>query len=276
MSPHAPPQGVPLKETPREPDRQTDQSVSAVLPGGYATMEFVWIPAGTFLMGTTKFQEKLLRDRAMWVEGTGTGSCENEQPAHEVTISRGFYLGKYEITQGQWEAVMGVRPRYVRGPTHPAVGISWREVQDFIQRLNEDASEEAYRLPTEAEWEYACRAGTATLWSYGNGEAELRDYAWYGANVLRPRAQEVGTKLPNPWGLYDMHGNVSEWVHDWYDREFYSDSPSTDPLGPVTLRNHALRGGSYRSKPQETRSSSRSFAGPLYSPPSGARLVKTK
>ena len=158
--------------------------------------------------------------------GSNTGR-KDESPVHEVEISRGFWLGKYEVTQGQWKAVMDDEPwsgraRVISDSSHPAVIISWDEVQEFIRRINEEAGEELYRLPTEAEWEYACRAGTQTRWSFGDDTSQLKNYAWYFNNTEGAKA--VGSRLPNPWGLYDMHGNVWEWVQDWYDEEYYSRS----------------------------------------------------
>ena len=224
------------------------------LPGG-ATIEFVGIEPGTFTMGSPDMDEM------------ANGS---EKPQHEVTISQGFYLGKYEITQAQWESVMGTTPwsgqdNVQANPDHPAVYISWEDVQEFIQRLNEAAGEEVYRLPTEAEWEYACRAGTATSWSFGDDESELMNYAWYRANawdVGEQYAHAVGTKLPNPWGLYDMHGNVKEWCQDWYGN--YSSGAQTDPIGPATGVLRIERGGNFNYVAQSLRSASRSSsAGPL-------------
>ncbi len=170
---------------------------------GKATMEFIWIEAGQFLMGSSESE-------------VGRGS--NEGPQHEVTLTQGFYLGKYEITQGQWESVMGTRPwaekRFVQDHTnHPAVYISWIDTQAFIHRLNEAVGDSLYRLPTEAEWEYAYRAGTLKRWSFGNDESQLKEHAWYMNNAWTADEQYahlVGTKQPNPWGLFDMHGNVWE------------------------------------------------------------------
>lgn len=188
-------------------DVVTGDTFIALLPGNQ-TMEFVWIEPGTFLMGSPSSEPARFDD-------------ENQ---HSVTITEGFYLGKYEITQGQWEAVMGTKPwrgqSSVRdNPAHPVVYISWTDVQAFIRRLNEASGRTIYRLPSEAEWEYAARAGTITRWSFGDNESQLGKYAWYRDNawdVGLKWGQPVGTKLPNPWGLYDMHGNVWEWVQDWY------------------------------------------------------------
>ena len=158
-------------------------------------MEFVKVEPGTFTMGSPS---------------TEPNRADFEGPQHQVTISKGFYLGKYEITQGQWQAVMGTTPwsgqDFVReGAGYPAVFISWNDVQAFAHKLNQAAGDSLYRLPSEAEWEYACRAGTTTLWSFGNADSQLQNYAWYNDNSWRVGEQylhAVGTKLPNPWGLY--------------------------------------------------------------------------
>ena len=195
-------------------------------------MEFVWIEPGMFQMGSD------------------TGR-RDEGPIHEVKISRGFWLGKYEVTQKQWKAVMDEEPwagrdRVKPDPDYPAVIVSWDKVQEFIRRLNEDAGKDLYRLPTEAEWEYACRAETQTRWSFGDDESRLADHAWYdGNNYPTKGAKEVGTKLPNPWGLYDMHGNVWEWVQDWYDEEYYNRSVRKDPQGPTSGSGRVIRGGHF-------------------------------
>ena len=181
-------------------------------------LEFVWIEQGRFSLGTSEAQEALLRDKGLWLE-----LSEFEQPVREVVIERGFFLSKYEITQAQRAAVTGARPWVEREnveihPNHPAVYVSWRDVQQFILHLNVMAGTERFRLPTEAEWEYACRAGSDALWSFGDDEKRLGDYAWYRPNAWdagRQFAQSVGTKAPNKWGLHDMYGNVWEWCQDW-------------------------------------------------------------
>jgi formylglycine-generating enzyme required for sulfatase activity len=227
------------------------------LPGG-ATMDLVWIEPGTFLMGSPDTEE---------------GRFDDEGPQHEVTISQGFYLGQFEITQGQWEAVMGTRPwegqeDVQSNPSHPAVYISWEDVQGFVVRLNDAASEEIYRLPTEAEWEYAARAGTVTHWSFGDDESQLGEYAWYGDNawdIGLQWGQPVGRKLPNPWGLYDIHGNVWEWVQDWYGGTYYSESPGIDPQGPLSGSARVVRGGGFRGFAQDVRSAQRNWGEPGFS-----------
>jgi formylglycine-generating enzyme required for sulfatase activity len=181
---------------------------------------FVNIPAGEFLMGSSN------GDR-------------DERPAHRVRISRGFEMGKYEVTQAQWEAVMGSNSSHFKGPNLPVENVSWDEVQDFIQRLNGLSQRYTFRLPTEAEWEYACRAGTT-----GDYAGSLDAMAWYGANSGN-RTHPVGQKQPNAWGLYDMHGNVWEWCQDWYGSNYYEQSPGTDPQGPSSGSGRVVRGGSW-------------------------------
>ena len=224
-----------------------------VLPGD-AEIEMVWIEPGTFMMGSPPSEP---------------GRYDNEGPQHEVTITRGFYLGKYELTQGQWESVMGTRPwegqdRVQEDPDNAASYISWNDAQAFIAKLNEVEGREVYRLPTEAEWEYVCRAGTTTRRSFGDDESQLGQYAWYRDNAWKVGeryAHAVGTKLPNPWGLYDMHGNVYEWVQDWYGS--YTSDAQTDPTGPATGSLRVARGGSINSYAHRyMRSAFRSYRAP--------------
>ena len=251
------------------------EEISVELPGG-ATMQMVWIEPGRFVMGSPASEP--FRDG-------------DEGPQHQVTISRGFYLGKYVITQAQWESVTETtpwsgQPLVQPNPDHPAVYISWNDVRSFIQQLNEKTGDEAYRLPTEAEWEYACRAGTVARWSCGDDPARLEAHAWYRkedvsegwlSHVGPEYAQPVGTKLPNPWGLHGMHGNVYEWCQDWYGPDYYRNSPNTDPQGPATGTTRVRRGGSFGADAWALRSANR-----LHEPPStrgfslGARLVRTK
>ena len=144
------------------------------------------------------------------------------------------------------------------GSDYPAVYVSWEDAQEFVRRLNASLGSNVYRLSTEAEWEYACRAGTTTRWSFGDDESQLTHYAWYRDNawdVGERYAHRVGTKRSNPWGLYDMHGNVWEWVQDWYAADYYSRSPSVDPPGPSSAR--VVRGGSVHWDAQYLRSACR-------------------
>jgi formylglycine-generating enzyme required for sulfatase activity len=188
-------------------------------------MEFVLIPAGEFKMGSND------------------GSSD-EKPVHQVRLSTPFYLGKYEVTQGQWQAVMENNPsRFIGDLNRPIENVSWEDVREFIRRLNTKEGGTKYRLPTEAEWEYAARAGSTTAYGFGNDARQLGEYAWYDANS-GDTTHPVGQKKPNAWGLSDMHGNVWEWVQDWYGG--YAAEAVTDPQGPGSGSSHrVLRGGSW-------------------------------
>ena len=193
-------------------------------------MEFVLIEAGTFEMVSPATEE----------------GRDNNERLHRVTLSQPFYLGKYEVTQGQWEAVMGSNPAAFSacGPMCPVEEVSWADAQAFIATLNRREGVETYRLPTEAEWEYAARAGTQTAYHFGDAASQLGTYAWYWDNSNR-RTHPVGQKRPNAWGLYDMHGNVWEWTADWYGP--YPAGSVTDPRGPSTGTSRVHRGGSWRN-----------------------------
>ena len=232
-------------------------------------MEFVWIEPGRFVMGAP------LGDLAR---------SADETPTRQVMISKGLYLGKYEITQSQWMAIMGTAPwtgkQFVEtGATHPAVYISWTSLQEFLRRLNESVGETLYRLPTGGEWEYACRAGTSTPWSFGGDETQLHRYAWFADNAPgagMPYAQPVGSKLPNPWGLYDMHGNVWEWVMDWYGAS-YDLLAAVDPAGPASGTSRVMRGGGFVNPSRHLRSAKRfSYDPSLRYGALGGRLVRTR
>ncbi len=193
-------------------------------------MEFVLIPAGAFLMGSLD---------------SDSAAHDNEKPAHRVEISQPFYLGKYPVTQAQWETVMENDPStFKSNPNQPVESVTWNDVQAFIEKLNERESGKTYRLPTEAEWEYACRAGTTTAYSFGDDPSQLGEYAWYYDNS-NGKTHPVGQLKPNAWGLYDMHGNVFEWVQNWYGPTYYQQSPDTDPQGPSKGKDRVLRGGSF-------------------------------
>ena len=208
---------------------------------GGATMEMMKIEPGTFMMGSAASD--------LYAE-------PKEQPQHEVTISRGFYIGRTEVTQGQWQTVMGTTPWSGQdgvqvSPGNAATHVSWDDAQAFVQKLNDAAGAALYRLPTEAEWEYACRAGTATAWSFGNNEGDVGEYAWYYGNgwgAGEEYAHAVGEKRPNPWGLYDIHGNAREWCQDWYGS--YSSAAQTDPAGPKSGSGRVVRGGNVADSPQ--------------------------
>ena len=207
---------------------------------------FVFIAPGAFQMGSPEYE-------------TGRSSDET---MHEVTLTKGFYMQKTPVTQGQWKAVMGNNPASCPdgGDDCPVESISWDECREFIKRLN--AGETAlYRLPTEAEWEYACRSESAT--PFVNGEISelycghdplLCEVGWYCGNSGRT-IQPVAGKNPNAWGLYDLHGNVSEWCLDWYGE--YGSDPQTDPLGPKSGPGRVIRGGSWFSNAKNCRSAAR-------------------
>jgi formylglycine-generating enzyme required for sulfatase activity len=171
-------------------------------------MGFVLIPAGEFNMGSSEDEDN---------------SVSDEEPVHCVKIEKAFYMGRCEVTQREWREVMGNNPSNFKGDNLPVERVSWNDVQDFIRKLNEKEVMDIYRLPSEAEWEYACRAGTTTIYSFGNDKSRLGDYVWYGENS-GDKTQPVGLKSPNLWGLYDMHGNVLEWVQDKY-HDSYDDAP---------------------------------------------------
>ena len=235
-----------------EQEKKTGDTITATLTGG-ATMEMVWIEPGTFTMGSPSSE---------------SGRYDDEGPQRQVTLTQGFWLCKYETTQEQWEAVMETTPWSGESPVQananrPAVYISWNDMQALAHKLNEAAGDSRYRLPTEAEWEYSCRAGTTTAWSFGDEEGWLEDYAWYYDNawdVGEQYAHAVGTKLPNPWGLYDMHGNVWEWVQDWYGA--YSSGACVDPTGPPSHSYRVIRGGNIINETPGTRSAYRARFAP--------------
>ena len=234
----------------RAEESQVDEEgvLSVRLPKG-ETMEFVWIEPGTFLMGAAEDE---------------VSPTSDELPQHEVTLSRGFHLARHELTQEQWASLMDTRPwrdqRFVRDwRSYPAVYISWEDVWEFIDRMNEWAGADIYRLPTEAEWEYAARAGSTDPWSFGDRLRDLIRYAWFDSNAWLAGNQfghPVGLLLPNSWGLYDMHGNVWEWVQDWYGD--YDQAPKVDPPGPAAGTLRVSRGGGFTDGYADQRSASRS------------------
>ena len=229
---------------------------TAMLGKGLGAMEFVRIPAGSFLMGSPEDEE----------------SRNINERQHEVRISRDFWIGKYEVTQEEWQAVMGTNPsRFMGCARCPVERVSWGDTQEFIKKLNERESPggHRYRLPTEAEWEYAARAGT-TAAHYG----ELDSVAWYCDNSDK-RTHPVGQKLANAWGLHDMLGNVWEWMDDWYSR--YTGSEMTDPRGPATGTRRVVRGGSRHVYADRVRFAIRcSFLPGIRRGTIGFRLVRTQ
>jgi len=222
-------------------------------------MEFVSIPAGSFKMGGDKISEQ---------------AEDHENPRHMVKISRAFFMGKYAVTQIQWSTIMKANPSEFMTDLRPVERVSWNDVEAFIQKLNTKEETNTYRLPTEAEWEYAARAGSESAYTFGSDGNMLSQYAWYGKNS-EGQTHPVGRLKPNTWGLYDMHGNVHEWCQDWFDRTYYAQSPSVDPLGPATGLARALRGGDWGSQDWYCRCASRSLSSPdRRSNRLGFRLVK--
>jgi len=190
------------------------------LPG----MAFVTLPAGSFQMGST------------------TGDSD-EKPVHTVTLAS-FALMTTEVTQAQWKAIMRGNPSHFKGDNLPVESVSWEDAQEFLSKLNQRDPGKGYRLPTEAEWEYACRAGSTGRWCFGDDEARLGDYAWYDANAV-DKTHPVGQKRSNAWGLHDMHGNVWEWCQDRYGA--YPSGSVTNPMGAASGSSRVGRGGSWIS-----------------------------
>jgi formylglycine-generating enzyme required for sulfatase activity len=222
-------------------------------------MKLVLIPPGEFMMGSPKelIEEELKRaDIAQRYKEL----LPSEGPQHRVRITRPFYLGKYEVTQEEWEAVMGKgsNPSQVNGPKNPVETVSWENCQIFLKKLSEKSgrAEGSYHLPTEAQWEYACRAGSTGAWCFGDNEIELGDYAWCEKNSGQG-VHSVGGKKANTWGLCDMYGNVWEWCADWYDKDYYSKSSRNDPVGSQGGSCRVIRGGTWRGPADECRSASR-------------------
>lgn len=204
-------------------------------------MEFVLIPSGEFKMGSPSSE----KDRS-----------SNEGPVHTVTIEKAYYLGKYEVTQKQWRAVMGSNPSYFEGDDLPVEIVSWKDVQEFVKKLNGKEGTNKYRLPSEAEWEYAARAGTNTRYSFGNDKSELSRYAWWDGNSGE-KTHSVGQKLPNPWGLYDMHGNVYEWVQDVGVGNYDGAPTDGSAWESGSISSREFRGGSWGGEAVHCRSAVR-------------------
>jgi len=193
--------------------------------GGGVKLDLVWIETGTFMMGSPAGEKDRFGDELQ----------------HPVTLTKGYWLGKYPVTQEQWERVMGSNPSYFKGARNPVEEVSWDDCQEFIQELNRRVSGGGFGLPTEAQWEYACRAGSTGAYCFGDDEDRLVQYAWYPENCGHT-THPVGEKKPNAWGLHDMHGNVWEWCQDWWDS--YSSGAQTDPTGAASGSRRVSRGGS--------------------------------
>ncbi len=209
--------------------------------GPLSNMRFVYIPAGSFTMGSPNNEE---------------GRYDNEGPQHRVTLDA-FEMMTTEVTQAMWQEVMGSNPsRFTGNTNHPVEQVSWNDIQEFITRLNQRDPGKGYRLPTEAEWEYACRAGTTTRFYSGNSDSDLSGAGWYSGNS-NSTTHPVGQKSANAWGLYDMHGNVWEWCSEWYGENYYSSSPQSNPQGPSSGQYRVLRGGSWYGNTRGCRAAAR-------------------
>jgi formylglycine-generating enzyme required for sulfatase activity len=217
-------------------------------------MKLVLIPKGTFMMGSPESEE-------------GRYDVETQ---HEVTISKDYYLGVYEVTQAQYEKVIGKNPSHFQGEkikgsssNHPVECVSWLDAVEFCKKLSELPEEKkagrVYRLPTEAEWEYACRAGSKSAYSFGESSKSLGDYAWFDENS-NGQTHPVGEKKANAWGLYDMHGNVWEWCSDWIGE--YPNGAVSDPVGPRENSDRVIRGGCLCDVAAGCRSGSRYWSDP--------------
>ncbi|MBI5408249.1 MAG: formylglycine-generating enzyme family protein [Nitrospirae bacterium] len=234
-------------------------------------MEFVFVKGGCYQMGC----------------GDWTSDCDSdEKPVHEVCVDD-FYMGKYEVTQRQWKEIMGNNPSYFKncGDDCPVENVSWDDVQEYIKKMNQKITPHSpplskggnkggYRLPTEAEWEYSARSGGKKE-KYSGGD-DVGSVAWYDSNS-GSTTHPAGQKKPNGLGLYDMSGNVWEWVDDWYGEDYYMNSPKNNPKGPSSGSYRVLRGGSWYDDPRGMRSANRYRANPGGRDGSvGFRLLRTK
>jgi formylglycine-generating enzyme required for sulfatase activity len=241
-----------------QPLAPAKEQTPAAVTGGQAKevvnsigIKLLLMSAGTFTMGSPASEK--YRD--------------DDETQHQVTLSKPFYMGRTEVTQGQWKKVMGTEPwkgeDYVQeGDDCPAVYISWDDAVAFCKKLS-DMEGKTYRLPTEAEWEYACRGGTNTAFSFGDDDSQCKEYAWFYGNAYHfdeHYSHQVAQKRPNAFGLYDMHGNVWEWCSDWYGE--YPPGLLTDPRGPDTGSSKVLRGGSAYSVPRGIRCARRNLGDP--------------
>jgi formylglycine-generating enzyme required for sulfatase activity len=202
----------------------------------------VFVQGGTFEMGSNEGES-------------------DEKPIHSVTVSD-FYIGKYEVTQKEWKAIMGNNPSQFKGDDLPVETVSWNDVQEYLQKLNAKTNSN-YRLPTEAEWEYAARGGNKSNGYKYSGSNNIDNVAWYGGNS-NSQTHRVGTKEPNELGIYDMSGNVWEWCNDWYGEHYYNNSPQNNPQGPTSGTYRVLRGGSWLDTPSYVRCAYRYYGDPTY------------
>jgi formylglycine-generating enzyme required for sulfatase activity len=185
---------------------------------------------------------------------------QNEHPAHAVTLTKPYYVAKYAVTQEQHPQIVGLDYSHFNGKDNPVDYVSWDDAKAFCKMLMEQ-TKQSVRLPTEAEWEFACRAGTTSTYYSGNTEADLARVAWYSGNS-KSTTHPVGQKEPNAFGLYDMHGNVWQWCEDWYAEDYYGNAPAENPDGPAHGADRVLRGGSWDLSPVYCPSGYRGRFGP--------------
>lgn len=224
-------------------------------------IDFVWVPPGNFQMGAATEE---------------AGSQPNEGPVHTVTFENGFWISRREISQQEYALVMNDHPSPEKSDEMPVTNVSWLDAMAFCAKLSADSGA-AYCLPTEAQWEYAARAGASTAYHFGNDPLLLDVYDWYAVNAPEKAVQYPGQKAPNRWGLYDVHGNLSEWCYDVYAEDYYQQSCSTAPTGPEQGVSRVVRGGCVKSKADECRLAARGHAAPeAKSPTVGFRIVREK
>ncbi len=236
---------------------QSGRQPAGTLSGPLSGMSFVSIPAGRFRMGSPNSE---------------SGRHKEEGPVHKVTLDA-FQMMTTEVTQAQWREIMGSNPSNFKGDNLPVERVSWNDVQEFVRKLGQRDTNWRYSLPTEAQWEYACRAGSQSAYHFGNSASQLGQYAWYSGNAST-KTHPVGQKQPNAWGLYDMHGNVWEWCSDWYGS--YSSGSVSNPTGPQSGSRRVGRGGSWDNRASLLRCAFRLNPAPSNTYRSlGLRLVRT-
>jgi formylglycine-generating enzyme required for sulfatase activity len=235
---------------------ENTSKISSVIPN---EIKFVTISAGKLTMGSPIGE---------------AGRNPDEEQKHEVNITKPFELGIFPVTQRQWKAVMGYNPSHFRGEDRPVESVTWYDVQAFIRKLNKIEGADRYRLPTEAEWEYACRAGTITRYSFGDDDSELGEYGWYDKNS-GSETHIVGRMKHNNWSLYDMHGNVSEWCQDVYTPDYNLPPPNVGELENESSQYRVRRGGAWGRDASSCRSAARDKDLPDFSRDAlGFRLVR--
>ena len=234
-----------------------DKTSNIIIPvKGGVSIEMVKVEAGSFDMGATPEMKNPYSD---------------EKPVHRVKLTNGYYIGKYEVTQALWKAVMGSNPSMFKGDSLPVENVSWKDCQNFVSKLN-SMTRRKFRLPTEAEWEYAARGGNMSRGYKYSGSNTLGEVAWCYDSKSGYKTHTVGTKQPNELGIYDMSGNVWEWCQDWYDQ--YSESSQNNPTGAASGAERVCRGGAWGSLAVSCRSSERDRCTPTYSCDNlGLRLI---